>query len=142
LIRVDDAKLNIAPMIDAKWFRLVGVDIGNASELYPHGDNVQTVEVRTPPDLFRDIGVQAINTILNEIDRGMADGNRYSSAPNTDRPAWQVIERHCPGKGEGPARQIIKTWLGSGLLIVKEYDNPKTRKPAKGLWVDNAMRPS
>jgi hypothetical protein len=53
-----------------------------------------------------------------------------------------VIEQHCPGKGEGPARQIIKTWLGSGLLVVKEYANPKTRKPVKGLWVDNLRRPT
>ena len=49
LIRIDDAKLNIAPMTEAKWFRLVGVDIGNATERYPNGDNVQTVEPWKPP---------------------------------------------------------------------------------------------
>ena len=31
LIRIDDAKLNLAPATDAKWFRLVGVELGNAT---------------------------------------------------------------------------------------------------------------
>ena len=53
LIRLDDAKLNIAPMNEAKWFRLVGIDIDNATELYPSGDNVQTVEVWNPPEPVR-----------------------------------------------------------------------------------------
>jgi hypothetical protein len=53
-----------------------------------------------------------------------------------------VIEKHCPGKAEGPARQIIKTWIGSGLLVEEEYENPKTRKPVKGLRVDDKKRPS
>lgn len=141
LIRIDDAKLNIAPMTEANWFRLVGVDLGNGNDAYPSGDQVQTVEVWSPPDLF--FGISAVlDKILDEIEAGLPDGNRYSSAPNTDRPAWRVIDKHCPGKGEGPARQIIKTWIGSGLLIAKEYDNPKTRKPVKGLWVEPKKRPS
>jgi hypothetical protein len=142
LIRVDDAKLNISPVTEAKWFRLVGVDIGNGTELYPSGDNVQTVEVWKPPGLFADIGIPTLNDILDEIDAGLPDGNRYSNAPNTDRPAWRVIKKHCHGKTEGPAREIIKTWIKSGLLVEKEYDNPTTRKSVKGLWVDNLKRPT
>ena len=141
LIRVDDAKLNIAPMAEAKWFRLVGVDIDNATELYPNGDNVQTVEVWKPPGLFTDISVPTLNEILDEIEAGLPDGNRYSNASSViERAAWRVIEKHS-GKGEGPARAIINTWIKSGLLVEKEYDNPKTRKPVKGLWVDNLKRP-
>jgi hypothetical protein len=94
-----------------------------------------------PPDLF--FGVSAkLDDILNEIDAGLPDGNRYTHATNViDRAAWCVIEKHCPGKGEGPARLIIKTWIESALLVVKDYDNPKTRKPVKGLWVDEKKRP-
>ena len=143
LIRVDDAKLNIAPTTEAKWFRLVGVDLGNGTEAYPSGDQVQTVEPWSPPGLFADISVPVLNSILDDIDAGLPDGNRYTDAANvTERAAWRVIETHCPGKREGPARQIVKTWLGSGLLIAKEYDNPKTRKPVRGLWVDDLRRPS
>ncbi|MGV7219237.1 AAA family ATPase [Bradyrhizobium sp. UFLA05-112] len=142
LIRVDDAKLNIAPMTEARWFRLVGVDIDNATELYPSGDNVQTVEVWRPPGLFADISVPTVSAILDEIDAGLPDGNRYSNAARSDRPAWSVVRRHWPGKWEGPARLIVNTWLKSGLLIEKDYENPKTRKPVKGLWVDHLKRPT
>jgi RecA-family ATPase len=45
LIRMDSAKVNIAPpAAHAKWFRLIGIPLGNATEQYPHGDVVQTVE--------------------------------------------------------------------------------------------------
>jgi hypothetical protein len=143
LIRVDDAKLNIAPMDEAKWFRLVGVEIGNATALYPNGDNIQTVEPWTPPDLFTDISIPAIHKILDDINAGLPDGNRYSDASNAGaRSAWCVVETHCPGKGEGPARKIIRTWLKSGLLVSGEYENPNTRKKVKGIWVDNAKRPT
>lgn len=142
LIRIDNAKVNIAPMADARWFQLVSVNIGNATDLYPNGDNVQTVEPWSAPGLFAELSVPVLNAILDDIEEGLPDGNRFSDAPNvTDRAAWRVIERHC-GKGEGPARQIIKTWLGSGLLTHVSYENPITRKPVKGLRVDPVKRPS
>ena len=81
--------------------------------------------------------------ILDDIDAGLPDGNRFSDAPKADeRAAWRVIETHCPGKSEGPARQIVKTWLGSGLLVRKKYRNPVERKEINGLWVDNLRRPT
>ena len=65
LIRLDSAKVNIMPpMAEAKWFRLVGVDIGNGTELYPNGDQVQTVEPWTPPDAFAGLSNLLINQIL------------------------------------------------------------------------------
>lgn len=143
-IRQDKAKVNLVRVGGpAKWFKLVGVRLDNATDIYPNGDEVQTVEPWSPPGLFGDISVPVLNTILDDIDAGLPDGNRFSDAPNvTDRAAWRVIERHCPGKGEGPARQIIKTWVESGLLIHHSYENPATRKPVKGLRVDPVKRPS
>ncbi len=50
LIRVDSAKVNIAPpSIEARWFRIVGVPLGNGTDLYPHGDEVPTVEPWNSP---------------------------------------------------------------------------------------------
>jgi hypothetical protein len=90
----------------------------------------------SPPGLFADISVPVLNAILDEIEKGLPDGNRYSDGPNViDRAAWRVIAKHC-GKAEGPARQIIKTWVGSGLLVHETYENPSTRKEVKGLRVD------
>jgi hypothetical protein len=144
LIRIDDAKLNIAPAHEARWLRLIGVDLGNATLLYPNGDNVQTVEPWTPPNLFADISVKVINQILDEIDAGPSEGDRYSDARNVADPraAWSVVAKHCPGKGKGPASRVIKTWKDSGLLVEKNYHNPRTRKDVGGLWVDNLKRPT
>jgi AAA domain len=144
LVRMDSGKVNIAPpMAEAKWFKLVGVPLGNATDLYPNGDEVQTVEPWTPPDAWAGLSSPLLNQILTDIDAGMPDGNRYSEAPNvTDRAAWRVIVKHAPAKSEADARQVIKAWVKSGLLVRDEYENPATRKPVKGLRVDNAKRPS
>jgi hypothetical protein len=144
LIRLDSAKVNITPpMAEAKWFRLVGVDIGNGTALYPNGDQVQTVEPWTPPDVFAALSNLAINTILTDIDAGLPDGNRYTDAAKAvERAAWRVIVKHAPATSEAAARQIIRTWMMSGLLIRKSYENPATRKVVNGFWVDPVKRPS
>jgi hypothetical protein len=145
LIRMDSGKVNIAPPADkATWFRLVGVRIGNSTELYPNGDEVQTVEPWTPPETFAGLTNLLANQILNDIDAGLPDGNRYTDARNAaeDRAAWRVIVEHIPEKKQAAAREIIKTWKKAGLLTTREYENPVTRKTVKGLYVDNAKRPS
>ncbi len=144
LIRMDSAKVNIAPPLDeAKWFRLVGVPLGNGSDLYPHGDEVQTVEVWTPPDVWGGLSSHLLNRILDDIDAGLPDENRYSSASaSTDRAAWCVVTKHASDKTEAMARRIIKTWVKNGVLVSKDYDNPTTRKTVQGLYVVNAKRPT
>jgi hypothetical protein len=144
LIRLDSAKVNITPpMAQAKWFRLVGVDIGNGTELYPNGDQVQTVEPWTPPDVFAALSNLVINAILTDIDAGLPDGNRYTDAAKTvERAAWRVVVKHAPATSEAAARQIIRTWMMSGLLIRRSYENPATRKVVNGFWVDPVKRPS
>jgi hypothetical protein len=70
------------------------------------------------------------------------NGQRYSNASAAaDRAAWSVVQRHCPGKTEQQCRDIVSTWVKGGLLCVADYDDPKTRKPRKGLCVDNSKRP-
>ena len=144
LVRMDSAKVNIAPpTAEATWFRLVGVRLDNGTELYPNGDTVQTVERWTPPDVWRSLSGLLLNQILNTISAGMPDGNRYTDAPKaTDRAAWRVVVEHAPDKSEAAARQIIKAWMKSGLLTRQDYENPATRKTVKGLFVDDARRPS
>jgi RecA-family ATPase len=69
LFRVDDAKLNFAPpATETTWFRLVGEHIGNATEHYPHGDTVQTVELWRPANIWRTITPGLANLILDDLD--------------------------------------------------------------------------
>jgi 5S rRNA maturation endonuclease (ribonuclease M5) len=144
LVRMDSAKVNIAPpLTEAKWFRLVGVPLGNGTELYPHGDEVQAVEPWIPPDTWADLSKPILNDILTDIDAGLPDGERYSDAASAkSRAAWRVILKHAPDKTEKQARDIIKTWVKNGVLVAYEYDNQKTRKTELGLRVDDTKRPS
>lgn len=142
-IRVDNAKVNITRHLGAaKWFRLIGVRLGNGSALYPNGDDVQTVEPWTPPATWGDLSVDLLNQILTAIDAGLPDGNRYTDASRADeRAAWKVIVEHAADKTEGQAREIIKTWVKNGVLVPHDYDNPATRKKVKGLRVEPSKRP-
>ncbi len=143
LIRMDSAKVNIAPPLEeAKWFRLVGVPLGNATDLYPKGDEVQTVEVWTPPNAWDGLSSHLLNRILDEIDTGLPDGNRYSDGNRaTDRAAWRAVTKHAPEKTEAEARRIINTWVKNGVLVSTDYESPTVRKTVKGLQVVTAKRP-
>jgi hypothetical protein len=144
LVRMDSGKVNIAPPAsEAKWFRIVGVPLGNGAGIYPAGDHVQTVEPWTPPDTWSDLASALLNRILNDIDAGRPDGSRYSAASSaTDRAAWRVVVARAPNKTEPQARDIIKTWLKSGTLYVEEYEDPVARKKLQGLRVNAMQRPS
>ena len=143
LVRMDGGKVNIAPpATDATWFRLVGVPLGNPNATYVNGDIIQTVERWTPPDIWRDMPILIIQKILNAIEAGLPNGERYSSSASAKgRAAWPLIVEHCPGKNAWQAKQIVTKWLKSGLLIEVNYTN-KARQPARGLGVDNSKRPA
>jgi len=143
-IRVDSTKVNITkPTGAAKWFKLIGVHLGNETDLNPNGDEVQTVEVWSPPSTWADLPSDLLNQILNDIDAGLTDGNRYSDGPNVgNRAAWKVVQKHAPQKTDDQCREVVKTWVKNGLLIRTEYENPTTYKKVIGLSVDSGKRPS
>ena len=140
LIRLDDAKLNIAPPADeTQWFKLIGVDIGNSDPDYPAGDNVQTVEPWTPPNIWGDMTTERSNRILDQIEAGMPgkpEGRRYSAAPQAiKRGGWAVVQQHCPHLSKAQAQKIVATWLDTGVLLNTTYDDPAEGKSLLGLTV-------
>ena len=143
LIRLDSGKVNLLRRsANARWFRFIGVPIGNATELYPKGDEIQTVEHWTAPDLFKGLSGAALNAILDEIDQGLPGGALYSdhgkAAP--DRAAWQVITKHVD-RTETQARQMIKDWAKTGLLYRDAFRDEEQRKDRYGLRVNATKRP-
>lgn len=134
---MDKGKVNIAPPSrKAVWFHLVGVPLGNATEMYPRGDNMQVVEPWSPADMWNGVSDEQMDRILAEIDEGLPGGRRYSDAPSARaRGAWQVVQKHIPGKTEQQAKEIIKTWVKNGLLETRKYENKEARKEEDGLWV-------
>jgi AAA domain len=142
-IRLDSAKVNITRHArKAKWFRIIGVPLGNGNERYPNGDEVQTVEPWEPPDLWADLSDSTLNRILDDIDAGMPDGRRYSGAPAAKtRAAWPIVQKHIPDRTEQQAREMISTWLKTGLLVGETYYDERDRKDRDGIRVDGAKRP-
>jgi hypothetical protein len=142
LIRLDDAKINLTPRsAEAMWFKLVGVPLNNGADSYPAGDNVQTVERWYPPDIFANGSTAIWNTIIDEIDKGIGTGQRYSNANNaTDRAAWRIVVKYID-RTEKQARAIINTWVKTQVLIAEPYDDPIERKQLKGLNANPAKRP-
>lgn len=142
-VRLDPAKLNIAaPAMKATWFELVGVPINNGDEIYPSGDTIQVAQPWSPPALW-DVSSEVLNRVLDDIAKGLDDGRRYSNAPAaTDRQVWPVVQQHCTDKTEAQCRQIIGAWLDSGLLFPDDYDDPLQRRKRKGLFVNDAKRPT
>jgi hypothetical protein len=142
-IRLDRGKVNIAPPARvAMWFELKSVPLGNSSNLYPHGDQVQTVAPWTPPDAWAHFDVGLQNAILDTIDAGLPNGRRYSDSPAAkDRAAWKVVQKHAPDKTPEQAREIIKAWVKNGVLRVDDYDDPERRTKVAGLFVNAERRP-
>lgn len=143
LVRMDNAKVNLAPPgAGTRWFKLVGVPIGNKSALYPNGDEVQTVEPWTPPATWGGASYAQLNEILSEIDQGLPTGSLFSNLPKVgDRAAHLIVQKHLPDKIEGQAREIVRTWIKNRVLNYVDYEDPVVRKSRKGLRLDPTKRP-
>jgi hypothetical protein len=143
-VRLDSSKVNIAPPSgDVTWFKLVGVRLDNGTTDYPNGDEVQTVERWYPPKTWDGVTTAQANAVLNEIEAGISDGQRYSDAPKAgERAAWKVVQRHCLDRTEPQCREIIRTWVKNGVLFSEEYNDPVEYKARKGLRVCHGKRPS
>lgn len=136
LFRVDDGKANLAPpAASAVYRRMCGVQIANG----------EWIGVAVPfelPDEWSGLNDAAINTILAQIDAGVqnVEGEEYFSLRPQDKSRWvgQLIvdypfSRAEDFKTEGQAKQIIKTWMQSGLLEEATYHSATQRKDRKGV---------
>jgi hypothetical protein len=142
-VRVDNGKVNLSRSGGAaQWFELIGVAIGNGNDRYPNGDTIQVAKPWKPPEIWSDLPEVLLNKILDKIDEGMADGERYIDlASAKKRAAWPIVVGMAPHKTEEQAKQIIRAWLNSGVLVREDYHSEKDRKDVKGLVVNAAKRP-
>jgi hypothetical protein len=141
-IRMDKGKVNITPPSrKARWFRLIGVELGNANAVYVNGDEVQAVEQWVGKDAAGRLSLEQMYEILGTIEKGLPKGVRYSgNATAKTRAAWKVVTEAVPAIKEKAAREIIKTWIDKGVLESRIYRNPETRKEEDGLWRKSGWR--
>ena len=132
-VRVDSAKVNIAPAAaTATWFRLVGVPLGNASVIYPSGDEVQTVEPWTPVDLMALVNDEELrNIIFAEISNAPPHA-LYSAHPNSGRRhVFQILKRHLSDITKKQTEKIANTWIEEGHLRYVQFQDDKSRERRK-----------
>ena len=116
-IRLDSGKVNLAASAKTQWFELIGVEIGNGTDTYPSGDEIQVAVIWTPPETWAGLSNNALNAALDDIEAGLPDGRRYSSAGAArETAAWRALQKHCPGKSGEQSRRIVITWCDNRVL--------------------------
>ena len=135
-VRLDDGKQNYAAISEARWFEKV-------VHVLASGEHVPAVVPWTAPDVWDAVSPIVANHILDDIDAGPREGQRYSHAPNAghEKAAWRVVTAHVASLTKTQARAIIKTWVNNEVLLVREYRDAEARKDSKGLFVNPANRP-
>jgi DNA polymerase len=133
--QISDSKENYAiPVSRATWFCLNSIALGNVSKDYLDGDSVAAC-VSWTPAVAAGLTLETIDAIIQEIDVGLPDGQRYSNHANaTDRAAYKVILIHAPEIKEEAAREVINEWVRCRVLVVKDYTNPVRREKERGLF--------
>jgi len=143
-VRLDDGKANLAPPSDkARWFRLSSQKLGNGTNDYPNGDQVQAIEAWEPPSVWKDLTDADCNGVLDTIAEGLPNGQRYTArrtGASASRWAGRVLV-DAFDLTEEQAAKMLGTWVRNGVLVeVEDYDQTQ-RKTRKGLAVVDAKRP-
>jgi len=127
--RAFSGRRSFAPPADqSNWFKRESVELAN-------GDNVGVATLWQYPASWTGPPAETVTCIVNEIDRKMPDGTRYSNhASAKKRAAWPIVQKYCPDKTEGQCRQIIGSWIKQELLYEDEYIDPVRRQSQTGLF--------
>jgi hypothetical protein len=143
LVRLVSAKANLAPRSqDTAWLKLESVALRNSNTVYTRGDDVQAVVTWSPPGVFDGFDLPRVHAVLDAIIAGHEPGVLFSKSRQGGSERWvgQVLMT-VGGRGEAQAKEIIKQWLASGLLVETSFLHPRTRHSTPGVTVDNAKRP-
>ncbi len=140
--RLDDAKWGLAPpAVQARWFRIQRVALGNGTDLYPLGDQVEVITPWTPASLWAGHSIRLLNQVLDKLAEGPQPGQLYGRT-RRGRAAgtwagWVVGDMlHVTA---AQAAMMIDAWLDSRLLVPARWrDGGRSRA---GLAVDGSRRP-
>jgi hypothetical protein len=141
-IRVDSAKLNLAPQPEnAVWLHLLGINLDNGAD-GKEPDNVQTVERWQPKTVWEDTTTLGLNEALDLIAAGPEPGILFNATRRGGSSRWagQVLIQSL-GLTESQAAQMIKDWLKNETLEEVEYHHPTHRRLVPGVRVNDARRP-
>lgn len=150
-VRYDDAKSNQSLKTNtAKWFRKESVELTNGSGLQ-EPDEVGALVPWIPPDAFDGLSSGQISMLLDKVEEGLIDGDgvvtgvRYTASTrggSKDSGRWVgQLMMDLLGMKEAQAKKVIKTWLGTGVLVEQSYHCPVRREDRNGLFAPYDKRP-
>lgn len=152
LVRLDDAKMNLAPKAEkSQWLKLESINLENGDNEYPHGDNVQVATIWQPPDEIKWLTVEVANAFLDILAAGQSkqgeEVERYSLRKTADRWAADrfcefMSDRSHPIKAH-EANDVLRSWASAKPPVIteREYHSTNSRKAKKGIFVNAANRP-
>jgi hypothetical protein len=117
-IRIAGSKENYAPPPEkTSWFKLIGVDLGNATGEYPDGDQIGVATVWTARPMFEGMDAATLAAVFEAL-RGTVHGpaKQAQHTPWAGRPLMEI-----GGRSEREAGAIIKSWIESGALVKGKY---------------------
>lgn len=142
-VRLDSAKSNMSRPGRANWFRLDSVSLGNGRGLHPRGDSVQCIEAWKPPSVWESASPADLNVALDAISRGPADGVFYTAtARGGSKHVASTVLCDLLDLTDAQAKEIIATWLKTGLLVEFTYQRPRYPRESVGVRVDDTKRPT
>ena len=135
VFRVDDGKANLSaplPADKAIYRRMVSTKLDN-------GEYVGVAVEFKLPDQWAGMTTRVVNNMLDLIDKGPEDGEKYSIRPQ-DKQRWvgSVITGYRFSdldhtKSAGQAKTILRQWNDEGLLEEIVYHSPSQRRERKGV---------
>ncbi len=140
-LRLDDGKRNLAPASEASWVRLESIALGNGTEEYPNGDNVQACVPWRPPAAAGNATMPEVVAVLELIAEGPGDGELYAPfLRSSDASRWVgtvVMERLRFDKPR--ATRLVKAGSTPGCCCLP---NTAARHSAKTAPAPACIRPS
>ena len=135
--RVTNGKLSMAPPPPDRsdWYRLNSVPLGNDEALtgpYPlpidNGDNVQVVTTWQWPDLMQGVQASDIGKVQAVIEAGRWREN-HQAKDWAGRAVAQVLKLDLAMPADKKkVLHVLKTWIGSGMLVIIEGEDEKRNK--------------
>lgn len=144
LFTVQDDKANRAPAEDAQWFRLASQNVGNSTgqddPFGEEGDSVGVVTRWTPPDAFENVTADHLRAVQTLVAGGAYKEN-HQAADWVGKAVAEVLGISADKDAAADRAKInalLRTWLGTGALVVVERRDPEKREMKKYVEVGAA----
>jgi hypothetical protein len=124
LVRIDDAKANLAPAGAARWFKLSSQAMGNGTEDRPE-DFVAVAETWSPPDAFDGITANDLLKVQNAVHekclRENAQANEWAG-----HVIGPLLGLNSHDEADAARlKKMIKVWIASEALRIERVQDGK-----------------